>query len=427
VPKTITRLALLFIACLAVSGAAPAAPRSAGVTEPPVLAFYPQAGVPWQDLYFGNFVDLDPGPGVLDWSCGSQTYDGHTGEDSLIRSFREKRIGVPVFAALDGVVVDIQAGLPDEHVETTMTPVDNHVVIASLGRHIRTVYGHLRRKVMVRLGQHVRAGRQIGWTASSGHSSWPHLHFTSQLDFQVYESFAGPCRPGPSYWREQPALPAAPYVQDFTFSRKAFGGRRDPPWDTAVRTGSFGLGLRDVYFRVELSFFDGSPMHVTVVRPDGSVALDVVEATRLEGSRGTWASWHERIDLDRLGTWRLRLAANGQVLVDAPFDVVAPGQARNRPPNAVTLSLDPSDPSSADVVQCVVRTSLVTEDPDYDIVPYRYRWRVDGRLVRKVTSAALSDVLRHGLARPGQRLSCRVTPSDGRRRGPSASASVTVR
>jgi len=427
VPETITRIILLIVACLALGGASLVAPGSAGVTEPPVFAFYPQAGIPWQDLYFGNFVDLDPGPGVLDWSCGAQTYDGHSGEDSLIRSFREKRIGVPVFAALDGVVVQIQSGLPDEHVEQTMTQVDNHVIVKSLGGHVRTVYGHLRRKPFVRVGQRVRAGQQIGWTASSGHSSWPHLHFTAKLDFQTYEPFAGACRSGPSYWREQPALPSEPYVRDFTFSPQHFGGRRDPPWDTAVRTGTFALGLRDVYFRVELGFFDGRPMQVTFTRPDGSVAFDEVQATDLRGSRATWASWHERLDLNQLGRWRLRLAAAGRELVDAPFDVVSPGHVRNRPPNPVSVSLDPAEPTGADVVQCLVRTSLVTEDPDYDVVRYRYRWRVGGKLVRKVTSAALSDVLRHGLARAGQPLSCTVTPSDGRRRGPSTAVSVTVR
>ena len=236
-PKDITRVLLLTLLVLAFAGASLAAPTS-GPTEPPVLPFYPQSGIQWQDLYFANFVDLDPGPGTLDWSCGTQTYDGHTGEDSIIRSFQEKRIGVPVFAAVDGIVIEVSDLLPDEHVERTMTPVDNHVILSSLGRHVRTIYGHLRKGVLVRQGQRVVAGQQLGWTASSGHSSWPHLHFTMKLDLTVYEPFAGPCRAGKSYWRSQPALPSAPYVRDFTFSRKPFGGRRDPPWDEAVRTGT---------------------------------------------------------------------------------------------------------------------------------------------------------------------------------------------
>jgi murein DD-endopeptidase MepM/ murein hydrolase activator NlpD len=151
---------------LAFAGASPAAP-TAGPTEPPVLRFYPQAGLPWQDLYFANFVDLDPGPGTLDWSCGTQTYDGHTGEDSIIRSFQEKRIGVPVFAAIDGIVIEVSDLLPDEHVERTMTPVDNHVIISSLGRHVRTIYGHLRKGVLVRQGRSAGAVTRRGTRRSA--------------------------------------------------------------------------------------------------------------------------------------------------------------------------------------------------------------------------------------------------------------------
>jgi Peptidase family M23 len=408
---------------LALGGTALATASSTAQPEP-VLAFYPQAGILWQDLYISNFVDLDPGPGTLDWNCGHQTYDGHTGEDSIIRSFREKRIGVPVFAALDGIVIEVSDNLPDEHVERTMTPVDNHVTVSSLGRHVHTVYGHLRRGVMVRDGQPVVAGQQIGWTASSGHSTWPHLHFTMKIDYQVVESFAGACRQGTSYWREQAAMPTAPYVRDFTFSRQPFGGRRDPPWDEAVRTGTFPRGLRDVYFRTEFGFFRGGPLRLTFVRPDGTVALSGMRVIPLQGHGAGFGSWYEQVDLDRLGRWRLRLDIDDRTLVDAPFTV---GASRNRRPNPIGLRLDPAQPASDDVIQCVVLTSLVTEDPDYAIVRYRYRWRVGGKLVRTVRSAALSDVLRHRLAKPGQRVTCTVTPSDGKRSGRTASIAVTVR
>jgi murein DD-endopeptidase MepM/ murein hydrolase activator NlpD len=75
---------------------------------------------------------------------------------------------VPVFAAVDGIVIEVSDLLPDEHVERTTTPVDNHVILSSLGRHVRTIYGHLRKGVLVRQGQRVVAGKQLGWTASSG-------------------------------------------------------------------------------------------------------------------------------------------------------------------------------------------------------------------------------------------------------------------
>ena len=184
--KTITALA-----CVLVLGAA-----SSVSAEPPahLLSFYPQAGTIGRDLYVANFVDLDDGPGVRDYACGAQTYDGHTGIDSIIRSFREVRIGVPVFAALDGRVLSVQQGVGgDFNWGPTVTNFDNHVILDHGGDQ-QSVYGHLAGKsITVKKGQWVAAGTQIGLTASSGNSSWPHLHFTVRQSFAPYEPFAGPC------------------------------------------------------------------------------------------------------------------------------------------------------------------------------------------------------------------------------------------
>ena len=75
---------------------------------------------------------------------------------------------------------------------------------------------------------------------------------------------------------------------------------------------------------------------------------------------------------------------------------------------------------------CVVQTSLVAEDPDFDVVSYLYEWRVNGKVVRKVKSAALMDLLPAGAARAKDRVTCKVTPSDGRRNGPASLAGRAV-
>jgi hypothetical protein len=182
---------------------------------------------------------------VKDFDCGTQVYDGHGGEDSLIRSFREQAIGVPVFAAAGGRVAEIQNYYPDDSTAAT-------------------------------------AGRQ--------------------------------------------------------------GGTR---------------------------FFDNH------------VVLD-----------------------------------HGQTLVAAPFVVVAAGaRIVNRPPAPVSAEI-----VAGDVLFCRVSTTLAFRDPDDDLVRYRYRWTVAGRVVRDVTSAALSDAIPEGSARPGDRVVCRVTPSDGRAAGTAAVA-----
>ena len=103
-----------------------------------------------QDLYVTNFVDLDDGPGVRDYACGGQSYDGHTGIDSIIRSFREVRIGVPVFAALDGRVLSVQQGVGgDFNWGPTVSNFDNHVILDHGGDQ-QSVYGHLAGKSIAR-------------------------------------------------------------------------------------------------------------------------------------------------------------------------------------------------------------------------------------------------------------------------------------
>jgi murein DD-endopeptidase MepM/ murein hydrolase activator NlpD len=419
--RALVPLALAFVVAVGASGAG-------GANGEGELTFYPQAGILWQDLYPDNFVDLDPGPGVRDFMCGTQTYDGHTGTDSDIRSFREMDIGVPVFAALDGRVISVQDGEYDRRFGPTVSQFDNHVVVEhGTGRF--TIYGHLRKGIKLRRNDRVVAGQQIGWTASSGNSSWPHLHFTSQVGGEVDEPFTGPCNEGASGYADQVPFPTEPYLRDLALSTAPFSGKRDLPYDQAVRTGTFVRGTRVFYARVELAAaFALNPgvLRLRAVRPNGVTAGERTTVVRTAHGRGDW--WFPmNVRLSPLGRWRFVVDVDGTVLADAPFTVVAKaGDIRNRAPNPVAVELVPAAPSPRDVVQCRVRTSLVTEDPDYGIVSYRYRWTVGGKLVRAVRSAALSDVLRKGAVRSGQDVRCAVVPTDGRLSAPAATATVTA-
>jgi len=411
------------LACAA--GLATAGPVAA---DPPaqLLPFYPQAGTIGQDLFVTNFVDLEEGPGVRDYDCGSHSYDGHTGIDSMVRSFREVQIGVPVFAALDGLVLSVQQGVGgDFNWGPTVSRFDNHVILDHGGGQ-QTVYGHLAWKsITVRKGQQVVAGAQIGRTASSGNSSWPHLHFTARQSFAPYEPFGGPCSPGPSGWLHQPEIRTDAWVGDLALSEKPFAGRADLPWDEAIRTGTFVQGVRDVHVRVEVRNLAGAgPGRLVVVRPDASIAYD--GALQVFGYRSGWAKGRVRLGLTT-GRWMVRYELGETLAAEAPFDVVATGrQIVNRPPNRVAASLDPLAPGAGEVVFCRVATSLVTEDPDFEIVRYRYRWTSGGRVVRTATTAALSDAIRRDATRRGEQLTCEVTPSDGKRRGPTATASALL-
>jgi hypothetical protein len=226
------------------------------------FAFWPQVGVLGQDLYFTNSVDLEPAAAAtLDPWCGSRTYDTHTGDDVVIRSLREAAIGVSVFSVTDGTVSEVQ-------------------------------------------DVKVRTGQQLGWSGSSGNSSWPHLHFTEIVDGQIREAFAGACRAGTSDFALQlQPFRDATYVRNLVVSPRPFRGEAKLPWDKPVRTGTFVTGVRDVWFRVEL---------------------------------GEWAGGAE---------------LDGKLLADAPLLVVARAQqARNRAPNPVSVTL-----SVQGSAQCVSR------------------------------------------------------------------------
>ena len=420
--RTMRKLVTVAAFALVVAGFASAAAHAPG----PLLPFYPQAGILGQDVFVTNHVDTDPGPGVLDYDCGRNSYDGHTGQDSVIRSFREQKIGVPVFAALDGRVLSSQLGEGgDFSWGSVVTRFDNHIVLQHADE-TTTVYGHLaRRSIKVKKGQWVPAGAQIGLTASSGNSTWPHLHFTVRREFVPYEPFAGQCRAGESGWASQPRVDRSAYVGDVALSAKPFTGRLDLPYDEAVRTGAFVRGVRDVHLRIEVRNWRGGSGTITVRRPDGQTASSVPAPA--PSSRAGWLKQRLRLDLAMLGRWTITYAVDGTVLAEAPFQVVASARAVvNRPPAPVAVTLDPPAPRAGEVVVCKVSTSLVAEDPDYEIVRYRYRWTSGGRLIRQLTSAALSDAIPNNAARPGEALRCEVTPSDGKLRAPTASVAATL-
>jgi len=410
-------------------------PTRAAAT-PKSFPFYPQAGQLWQDLFTNNFVDLDPSSGILDWDCSAYTYDGHNGHDTDLRSFSEKRIGVPVFAALDGTVVDTHDGEPDENVTARGQPA-NYVAIDHGGGHV-TVYFHLKKgSVAVSNGQAVAAGQQIGETASSGNSTWAHLHFGTSVDGTVYDPSAGPCGggyppgSGQSKWVHQVAIRRDTYLRGFDFSAADYDGARGDPWDEAVRTSAFPKGVqRWVYFRVEFGNIPpNTTWKVTFRKPNGSPAPGF-PATGSFGNAELWRDgwlWYVWIlDLTNNGTWHMQLEFNDVQEIDAPFEVSNSGVEVNDPPSPITLAFDPPAPSVSDAVFCNVQGRLDVRDPDYDLVRYHYRWLVDNTVVRELDSAALSDAIARGVAPEGSTVKCEVTPNDGTVDGATASASVVV-
>jgi Peptidase family M23 len=275
-------------------------------------------------------------------------------------------IGVPVFAALDGRVISVQDGEFDRNHGQTTARFDNHVVLEhGTGRF--TIYGHLRKGIKLKRNDKVVSGQQIGWTASSGSSTWPHLHFTSQVAGQIDEPFSGPCNEKLSGWSDQAAIPTEAYLKDLAVSAKPMSGKRDLPHDRAVRTGTFVRGTTVLYSRVEIGAIpppgDGL-LRVRLVRPNGTSAGERTATLRTQHGHGYWWFSHP-VRLSPVGRRRITVDFDEKTLADAPIDVVASASAvRNRPPRAISTALWPARPTAQNVVECRVATSLVAEDPD---------------------------------------------------------------
>lgn len=401
-----------------------ARPPAKGAASPAPYLLHPQGGNVNGDLWPNGFVDLDPTAGIGDFACSEITYDGHRGHDTDLRTFVEQEIGVPVFAALDGTVADLHDGEPDHNLGCVEP--SNYVILDHGGTHF-SWYLHLRSGSVAAtglgLGDPVVAGQQIGFTASSGCSFWPHLHFESRFGGSHVEPSSGPCRPGASGWVRQPPLRTDTFLTDFTITADDLTQWAGAPFDTS-RTGHLLLHQTPHFWLLLKNLPAGATWRTRFRNPSGTIVLD--ESGDFDGnpyfrSSVWWQRWF--LDLDQVGTWAVLYDVDGVNLVTAPFRVVAsPAGIVEGPPHPIGVALDPPAPIADDVVFCRVATSLLLDDPDYDVVRYRYRWTLDGVLVRDVTHAGQADTLPRDLAAPDDLIECEVTPSDGTLAGSPVSA-----
>ncbi len=204
-----------FLSAAAVFGALPGsgAPVLAQeVARQPELSL-PIRCRPGRDCWVVNHVDLDPGPGVRDYTCEKHSYDGHKGTDIAIRDLVEMKKGVAVLASAAGVVKATRDGMRD--VDVTLAGLESvkgrecgNGLVLDHGQGWETQYCHMRRgSVVVQKGDSVNRGQKLGLVGISGRAQFPHVHLSVRQGGQVVDPFAGldrvkDCGPGPApLWR----------------------------------------------------------------------------------------------------------------------------------------------------------------------------------------------------------------------------------
>ena len=408
---------ILFVVIATARAQAPAFAPPPGTQK---YAFFPHGGNFFEDLFPNNFVDLTTSSGIGDWHCTDYTYNGHLGIDTGILGFTAQAIGVPIFAVLDGTVIAAHDGEFDMN---TGNGTDNpNYVRLSHGDGLTTLYLHMKKNsVAVSVGQQVKAGQQIGLTGSSGLSSSPHLHFQSAVNGVVFEPFAGNCRAGTTNWVSQPPFRTDRYLRAFVMTQQNLSSWAGFPFDT-TRTGTFTTGTQPA----NLWFLVGNgqainQLGVRFLRPDGSAGLSFPNISTT-GGRTAFYKLNFSVNFDVTGAWKVELSINQQVVLNAPIQVVSPGTSvTNTAPTPVTGGMDPA---SDGTIFCRITSSPILADADYDFVSYHYLWKVNGTVVRDVVSAGLADAIQRDLAKPGDHVTCTITPTDGKESGSSTVVSL---
>ncbi len=172
----------------AIFGGSPEEPRlDAGTTFR-----LPLASNPGYTAYYDN----DAGGGILDWKCGSWTYNGHRGTDFGAARWSN------IYAGADGEVYARCDGFGEGWIGNTDCGGFGNMIMLNHGDSY-TICAHMQNGTPTGWGSKACA-TLIGQSGNSGNSSGPHLHFEVQkYGYPGDDPFAGSCSGPESFWTNQ--------------------------------------------------------------------------------------------------------------------------------------------------------------------------------------------------------------------------------
>lgn len=318
----------------------PAAPARPAPVQPAYPLYrWPLGWTLSQEIILVNYVDHDAGSGLLDYSGGAHTYDGHSGTDYALRNFRRMDRGCPVVAAVGGTVMWQGAAAPGafDRSCTFSWPDDGNWIWVSNGDGTYSEYLHLRKwSLAVQVGELVAPGDTLGYVGSSGYSTAPHLHFETGDYFggpyAPRDPYHGPSNPLPSLWQAQePYLGSAPLrFEDLgVFSDAAVGGS---VFNTSYCDILEGIqapvvfGIHEPHLNNWFQFEGnaGDLFRVEVVKPNQTVWA-WFEDTLGWDARYDWFwaywFWDGNVSASDYGLWTLKAYANGSLSRQVSFQV----------------------------------------------------------------------------------------------------------
>lgn len=279
-----------------------------------------------------NFVDQNPGGGILDYNCGNITYNGHRGTDYFLWPFDWNMMDnedVQVIAAAAGTIIHKQDGYQDRSCTWQNAPPWNAVYI----RHAdgsTAWYGHLKQgSVLTKsVGDTVQVGEYLGTVGSSGMSSGPHLHFELWHDdsyTQLRDPYAGSCNAlnANSWWVEQrPYYDSA--INKITTGDAPVNFQSCPQHDISNEKTEFEPGdsiYFTTYYRDQLM---SQQSQYTIYRPDNSIFQQWTHNSDYAHYSASYWYWRYTIpNNEQEGIWTFSVDFEGSTYQQT-FSVQAP-------------------------------------------------------------------------------------------------------
>ncbi|MBK9717988.1 MAG: peptidoglycan DD-metalloendopeptidase family protein [Saprospiraceae bacterium] len=232
------------------------------------------------------YVDQNTGSGTIqDFSCGTNTYDGHRGTDISIWPFNFYKMDhdfVEVIAAAPGIIINKHDGEFDKNCAAN-NQTANYLII----RHAdgsQANYWHMKKNSLTKkvIGESVLAGEYLGIVGSSGSSTGPHLHFEVWAGSTVatrVDPYAGNCNTlnAISWWANQKSYMETGIVKvsvnttDIVFP--ACPATETPNESDVFQIPFQGAGLAPgfakfyIFIREEMS---GLTANMSILNPDGT-------------------------------------------------------------------------------------------------------------------------------------------------------------
>ncbi|MCA8868225.1 MAG: M23 family metallopeptidase [Rhodobacteraceae bacterium] len=278
------------------------------MADPPSLSL-PIDCVLGQDCFIQQYVDHDPGPDALDFTCGSRSYDGHKGTDIRVAHIATiKGSGVAVLAAAPGKVLATRDAMPDIAQYSPNAPdiagkeCGNGVLIDH-GDGWHSQYCHMRKdSISVTAGDRVDRGQPMGLVGLSGLTEFPHLHIKISEGERLVDPFhptdITTCGDDPPQLWAKPIAYAPGGIMALGFASSAVDYetvRNGPISPETLTVDAPAITIWGYFYGLSR----GDEIQISIRMPDGgiltehseTVSRDRAEAYRFIGKKRTASTW----------------------------------------------------------------------------------------------------------------------------------------